>query len=87
MFDLKFNQLFMFYHNQFYRFVCFQVQYIDDDDVEELGNVHVDMPIKDGGRSRVVQLTVTFGGTEIGFEALDKTSGKQAKCKMNFLAM
>ena len=63
------------------------VQYVTDVGVTQLGEgVEVEMPDTEGGLRREVELCVTFGGTELQVSARDKTSGREAKTTLHFLA-
>lgn len=61
-----------------------QVRYTDEPEVEQIGEMTVEMPDTTGGLDRVVEVTIYFGKTEIKVEAKDRTSGKQYNTTLRF---
>ena len=59
-------------------------EYVNDKGVEQSGEVSVDWP--GFGLDRRVQVTMTFGGTEIEVEAVSYPGKNRAKTKIYFLA-
>ena len=62
------------------------VEYIDDPDVELIGEVSIPMPDTTGGRDRKVHTEYYFGLTEIKMTALDVTSGSKVELVCDFLS-
>lgn len=60
------------------------VMYTTDPGVHRCAQLYLEMPDTTGGRSRELQTTMMFGDTEIKVEARDITSGKIAKCSIDF---
>ena len=61
------------------------VMYTTDPGVHRCAQLYLEMPDTTGGRNRELQTTMMFGDTEIKVEARDITSGKIAKCTIDFL--
>lgn len=59
-----------------------EVTYIDEPDVDFLGELLVEMPDITQELNRKVEVSMYFGKTEIKVEAIDKTSGKKTDIKI-----
>ncbi|MCL2930466.1 MAG: hypothetical protein MGG37_21725 [Trichodesmium sp. MAG_R01] len=71
---------------QFYATFKKEVRYIDEKDVEKIGEMTVEMPSTEGGVNRKVDLFCYFGDTEIKVKAVDRTSGSKCKTSLRFLS-
>lgn len=61
-------------------------KFIDDDNVQKVGEITIKMLDKVGGRQREIESKVYFGGTEIKLESRDvRPEAKSAKATINFL--
>ena len=59
--------------------------FVDEDGCFKLGKFTIDMPDTTGGLGRKIETRMIFGGTEIEVETVDKTTGKVAKGRADFL--
>lgn len=60
------------------------VDYVDEKEVEHIGEMTIEMPDTTGGVDRSVEVTMHFGQTEIKVDALDLTSKKRARTTLRF---
>lgn len=60
------------------------IRYTDEPQVEQIGEITVDIPDITNGLNRSVEVTMYFGKTEIKVEAKDLTSGKQYNTTLRF---
>ena len=69
---------------KFYATKKTKVRYTDESEVEQLGELTVEIPDTSKGLDRPVEVTMYFGKTEIKVEAKDLTSGKQYNTTLRF---
>lgn len=61
------------------------VEFVTDAGVSKIAELHLEMPDTTGGRCRELQMSMSFGDTEIHAEAIDCTSGQIAHASIDFL--
>ncbi|KAK3584294.1 hypothetical protein CHS0354_013246 [Potamilus streckersoni] len=54
-------------------------EYVTDEKCKKLGTLVIDMPDTTGGCDRDVEVTMIYGGTELGVKAIDKNTGREFK--------
>lgn len=62
------------------------MKYIDDWDIEEIGQFVVDLPNTTGGLARKVKMEFVFGHTEITATATDLLSNSEATVTIDFMS-
>ncbi len=60
------------------------VRYVDEPQVEKIGEFRVEIPDTSGGLDREVELSMYFGKTEIEVKAVDRTTGQQCRTTLDF---
>ncbi|KAK3608752.1 hypothetical protein CHS0354_005841 [Potamilus streckersoni] len=58
--------------------------YVTDKGCKKLGTLIVEMPDTTGGCNRKIEVTMIYGGTELGVKAIDKNTGKEFKTEIAF---